>query len=340
MSIIWCAVLLLCSYTASASEILDANQELCKESFSGHFIDTARMDTLILQSKLIHDEQHAYTCAQGFMQRWDWSKDLRLLYQAADSQEAAIEVVDAGKLNYSRISIDGICRDPDTKLDQMVFSRSRGGTAWGDRKNILFVYYDQENSRFASLAADSRFVDGSCSLQSVQKQLQAVQDKRESVRAIYLKLQPPKTTAKTLGSKVVAFDFDATAALFEKLNTPLPTPLLDDEEHDEVDSIDVAEFHLETEAENEHWRIISLYYQESVDNSWGVMLMQNKHTGVWQSFYDVPNEGSSKRYLFLPGDMQLDGDQLHLSLCTDCSWWGEYAFFQVNLNTFAYQKVN
>jgi len=316
--------------------MLDANQELCNEPFSGHFVDAARMDTLILQSTLIHDERHAYTCAQGFMQRWDWSKDLRLLYQAVDSQEAAIEVVDAGQLDFSRISIDGVCQNPDTGLDQMVFTRSRGGTAWGDRKNILFVYYDQKKKRFASLAADSRFVDGSCSIQSVQEQLQAAQDKRESVRAIYLKLQPPKSTEKTLGSKVVDFDFDATAALFEKLNTPLP----DDDERDEADSIDVAELHVGTEAENEHWRIVSLYYQETVDHSWGVMLVQNKHTGVWQSFYDVPNEGSSKRYLFLPGDMQLDGDQLHMSLCTDCSWWGEYASFQVNLNTFAYEKVN
>ena len=222
---------------------------------------------------------------------------------------------------YERISLIKMCKDEDSGLDQFIFSRSNSGTAWGDRENILFVYFSPSKQGFATMDVDGHFYEGSCSRQAIRQRIRQSDKLRDAGRRLYKRIRPHWQ------GEQVAFDMASTKKWFAEANRKL-TPSVG---QGDWTGIDAASFHLERMVENRRWKVVLVYFEESMFTSWGVLLARDKQAGIWRTIYEVPNHGGSKRYLYLPDDIQLDGDRLQLDLCTDCTGWGKYKTFSINL---------
>ena len=64
----------------------------------------------------------------------------------------------------------------------------------------------------------------------------------------------------------------------------------------------------------------------------GVVLVLDRARNEWRALYDVLS-GGSKSLNFPMLDMVVSGDRLFASLCTDCSSWGGYDDFEIDLRT-------
>ncbi|MDX8392013.1 MAG: hypothetical protein R8K53_05520 [Mariprofundaceae bacterium] len=295
----------------------------CEQQVLGHFVDAEHGDSICLRLEAIHGsdgENHL----------------LRLFYISASGVQQEREMIAADILNdYESTTRVESCRDPDTGLDQLIFSKSMGGTSNGDASTALFVYYDQQQMKFSSFEVNAQLLDHSCSRKKAAQRFQLVADRVQAGDGVYRSLKPPKGGGHRFASRLVRhFDFEETAALLARLNQA------EDFEpwQGASDSIDGMHFEIEVLAENEQWRVVLVSSMQGQNSSWGVVLAENRISATWRSFYDVPG-GSSKVFIFVPHDATLTGDILQLKLCTDCSWWGEYGQFQVNLKTFSYTQL-
>ena len=79
------------------------------------------------------------------------------------------------------------------------------------------------------------------------------------------------------------------------------------------------------------WRIIQILGRQLCDAP-GVVLLQDTRSGHWRSIYDVPS-GCSKSLNFPLREMRITGDTLFAKFCTDCSFWGRYGKFRLDLPT-------
>ncbi len=289
--------------------------EVCESKLSGHFVEVDKVGHIYVRHVPAPLEEATH-CDEVDFRTMNFT-----LYYGAPSQHAEkLNIADEVLNTYAYTDDARVCRDPESGLDQLVMTRSQGGTAAGDSVNVLFVFYDREKQGFSSEAFEGRFAGKECSLAKTRARYQLAEDKRLIAEKLYQRLQPPAQSATHFSPKVVEFDFQHRYEFLKQ----------------QKDSGEVA-IQLDVMAENKRWRIVVIYFEEDLDRSWGVLFAEDKVKGKLISFYDVPKGDSSKRYLFLPSDVSLDGDTLNLNLCTNCSWWGEYAAFTVNLNRFAYE---
>ena len=79
------------------------------------------------------------------------------------------------------------------------------------------------------------------------------------------------------------------------------------------------------------WRVVQLR-GNVLCNADGVVLALNRRTGQWHAIYDVKS-GCSKSLDFPFYGMHVSEGDLIVSACTECSWWGRYASFAINLET-------
>lgn len=304
--------------------------ETCQHSFEGEFIDKGRSDIITLQLRAAEDVDEE-GCSNGLNLRRDPTQKWDLFYQAGNEDKKAIPLAaDLNSSDYTRFIEQ--CTNPETGLDQLIFETGMSGT---DASEALFVSYDQQKQQFASAAIDSQFMDRSCSIKSAEERQQRLLDKQARGDQLYVSLQPSTASKQAFSAKPLPdFNLTKTGMLIKELNRPEPPfePLAGASE-----AID-GSYEVELLAENSNWRIVTVYYDGALGSSWGVLLLENRETATWHSFYDVP-QGTTKRALYLPTDIQLHGDSLTISLCTDCSWWGKYSPFQVDLNSFRFKLL-
>jgi len=293
----------------------------------GHFIDAARLDTLYFE---------ADSDADGFE-----IGNRRLLYRPDGAPAGAnglIAAIPAGELNsYGYTYFIERCRNPDTGLDQLMFSRANGGTADGDRSNALFVYYDKSAQHYVASDIDAQFVDNSCSLKTAEAHRRHAEGLDAQADAIYRALRPPHINTRIFSAKKLSdFRLEPFVKQIEAFNRS-------EEDYEfwkgASEYREARHFYAQKLVENDGWLLLSVYYEGTLDSSRGVLLARNKKTGIWRSIYDMPQGDSSKVNVYRPGEMQLQGDSLLLDVCTDCSWWGKYASFRLNLHTLAYQRL-
>jgi len=286
-----------------------------EKTLSGNFLDAQHATRLILRRQTRPDDP-----------------DLLLLYRVADDGSQKELSAPTEALNsYAYSTFIELCRDPDTGLDQLLFAQSPGGTANGDEKNALFVYYDQQDAVFTTADIDAQFVDDSCSLAQAEERASQRVDYSEMIDV----LKPPEADKHQLRSKALpGFTLKQMRHIMAQANSM--------EKHaaweGSGDLIQPSEFHIDKLAKNSLWRIVTVYYAGPGDLSSGVVLAQNRKTAAWRSIYTIP-EGGSKVALYLPYDAKLQGNHLQLNLCTDCSWWGTYAPFLIKLDSLDYRQL-
>jgi hypothetical protein len=328
-------MMLLSTYLPAAED--QAVFDYCEHAIEGYFIDPERVDTIYLRSKPSDPDDEPYDCSDGFNLRRDPLSNWSLYYLTSDPGSKKVAIIDSDILNNTDYAeIIEVCRDPETGLDQLLLTLTLGGVSNGDASDVLFVFYDKQEKHFSSLQLGSQFVDNTCSARATWQRYQRFEEKNRRGDELYQSLRPPVADANRFVPRDLPnFNLDQVNALFADLNrdenfTPWQAGTWLGIQQ---------EFYVDVLAENEFWRIMSVYSERGPGVSWGVLLLEDKRSGRWKSFYDVPHEYSSKVFLFLPHDAELDGNLLQLQLCTDCSFWGEYSPFQVNLETFEYEQL-
>ena len=85
------------------------------------------------------------------------------------------------------------------------------------------------------------------------------------------------------------------------------------------------------DAARESWFVVQVLGGPMCDAEGAVLLLERR-TGQWKAIYDVAG-GCSKAWYFPMRGMVVAGDRLYASLCVDCSYWGIYADFEIDLRT-------
>ena len=85
------------------------------------------------------------------------------------------------------------------------------------------------------------------------------------------------------------------------------------------------------DAARNSWRVVQVLGGPLCDSS-GVVLLLDRQTGAWKAIYDVPS-GCSKSLSFPLHGMVVKKHQLFTLLCTECSGWGRYDPFVIDLRT-------
>ena len=81
----------------------------------------------------------------------------------------------------------------------------------------------------------------------------------------------------------------------------------------------------------ESWFVVQILGGPMCDAE-GAVLLLDRGTGQWKAIYDVAG-GCSKAWYFSMRGMVVAGDRLYAGLCVDCSYWGRYADFGIDLRT-------
>ncbi len=85
------------------------------------------------------------------------------------------------------------------------------------------------------------------------------------------------------------------------------------------------------DASRESWTVIQVLGTRFYEAP-GVVLVLDRARNEWRALYEVLS-GGSKILNFPMRDMVVSGDRLFGSLCTDCSGWGRYDDFEIDLRT-------
>ena len=85
------------------------------------------------------------------------------------------------------------------------------------------------------------------------------------------------------------------------------------------------------DAARDSWFVVQILGGPMCDAE-GAVLLLDRGTGQWKAIYDVAG-GCSKAWYFSMRGMVVAGDRLYAGLCVDCSYWGTYADFGIDLRT-------
>ena len=85
------------------------------------------------------------------------------------------------------------------------------------------------------------------------------------------------------------------------------------------------------------WRIVQIRGDAFCD-AHGAVLVLNRRTAQWYSIYDIAS-GCSKSLDFPFYGMHVRDGQLTVSACDDCSWWGAYSPYVINLETWRVREL-
>ena len=83
-------------------------------------------------------------------------------------------------------------------------------------------------------------------------------------------------------------------------------------------------------AARESWLVVQILGGALCDGDGAVLLLDRK-TGRWKSIYDART--GCRHSLYPMGGMVVAGDRLYASLCVNCSGWGIYEDFEIDLRT-------
>ena len=227
----------------------------------------------------------------------------------------------------------GRCHDPVSGRDHVIVSKTDGGSGsipsnqyWSvqpDTKQMRLEYeqgvlIDKEAERVPwpqSLVG----ADGQCRW----RQYSAARGVFHSAIA-----------ALRVGTVLLALDLEAGETLTPPTR-PLPAAVVRHWLH-ELHTHTPAFATFETardsgESHTQSWRVLQILGRQ-LCNAEGVVLLQDMRSGQWRSIYDVPS-GCQKSLNFPLLDMRITGDTLFAKFCTECSWWGDYGEFTLDLPT-------
>ena len=282
----------------------------------GFFVDSARKTALSLRPSPC-----SYTD--------DAECDHKCLLQHEDGPIAKIE-----RFDYA--STHGVCRDPVTGLDHVLIHQTSGKyhevQFWsvGPAGEEVKPEYEEAWSDFGDgLTIENRALlvdaDGRCLWRG-----------RQQARAAFQK-----------GLSTLRVGQDATPLLLEGNTTTLPVREISAEVvRQQLLALDamqprIVEFGTAIyadEAGRTAWRIIQVTGTVFYDAP-GVVLVENRGTGTWHALYDVIS-GGSYRLNFPAQFVIVTGNTLTAELCIDCSFWGEYGCFEIDLPTSSVKSLN
>lgn len=249
----------------------------------------------------------------------------------------------------SEIDYLGRCRSKETGLDHLVFRLSAGAPS--DPGALTFVFFDPDTGRFsrhdressADLETMVRFV--ACPGVSTIR-LETDDAAWRQYRDLFLAGRCNCVWEKRVDNEATAW------ALFEEL-TPAAEPTLIQDPGtgqlrpnlpvrkmsqakteavlDKMTALDDDRLIVQTIDSDRRWEIVAVTFEETM-SSFGLLLAKDKQAKTYKAFYNIP-PGDSKVSLFTPEAELKPGDKLVARLCTDCSWWGEFGTFIIDLNT-------
>lgn len=242
---------------------------------------------------------------------------------------------------HTKIEYIGQCYDRETKLQQLIYFEWNGGAS--DVGEIAFIHYNQSKRLFKSdkfINRDESFIQSYKQKKSIglvvfknNKAICNWKEKRIQKAAATRIFHAIRATKKP----TLVINGDNTLDI-KKLNKQLITKFK-------------ANIEIKTEIifNNEKWKVVnveskSYEYQKKGWNSWGALIAEEKGTNNIFSFYNTPPGDSHKAIIYSPENLQCDAQKqsnskLCLSLCTECSWWGQYGSFLIDLEKQTIKRI-
>ena len=226
-----------------------------------------------------------------------------------------------------------LCRDPVSGLDHLRFFRSPGGASPGE---VVYMYYDTRKETLVEVFADISDPDFHDYVEGEWQE--AAPKTLGSGRAVdgTCLWRNKKQAHETFRSAMSALRIDRSVPLSPidlKRRYRLPVRVLDGETVRKwLTALDgIVTFEGATYADDagrNSWLIVQILGTRLWDAD-GAVLLLDRHKGTWKTLYDVPS-GGSKQLNFPMRGMVVKGDQLFVSMCTDCEWWGAYSDFVID----------
>lgn len=219
------------------------------------------------------------------------------------------------KLLYDYIDFNTVCTGPDNR-QQLLFTMVRGGTANGELQDMLFVYYDTNLKAFRHKVIEKRYLDPVCNMADAAENKRLEDEKIARLNLIFEQLQtlgqsPDLAslvkTGKSLPTRRISYH--AFGRLLDEARHLVPKVIpVSNEEDSESEEYFKSTFVFEDLAESDRWRVVEFSYLQ-LWSSWGALLVQDRLTDHWTSFY-TSSSGDSNMMLYLDNQVELRGDRL------------------------------
>ena len=166
---------------------------VCEQSIKAHFVELNRSGRSIIRMRPKDKEDDTFDCSKGFNDIRDPSQVWSISYSTSDKSKVQRPMpVSTSILNeYDYAERSEKCRNPDTGLEQLIFTLSFSGTANGDKKDALFLYYDRHKKAFSYTLLGAQFLDNTCSVHAAEQRYQHLLENREAGFKIYQSLRSP-----------------------------------------------------------------------------------------------------------------------------------------------------
>lgn len=242
------------------------------------------------------------------------------------------EIYYSSEYNYDHVVFNGLCEE-EKGIKSLTFTLMQNGSGNGHIEDMLFIYYDKTANEFQHKIIENRYLTDGCGLKKGLEKKYHYQEGHKKLKAIQEQLRPSKEP--TIFSSIKS-DKKLSVRPFEvkKLRTLLnefKQYITSENENNET----YFNCSMKKLAENAQWSVVEVIYSASGSNSgWGVLLVKNRQENQWFSFYNIP-VGGSKIPLHTPQCLELVGDGLRGSFCTECdTGWGGYKSFEIDLKSF------
>jgi len=276
------------------------------------------------------------------------------VYDPYDPDQGGIRTVDLlfkdktiASFAGEHVYYEGLCLDQQTKLHNLIFISTSPFD--GNVGDIAFIHYDKNLKSFQKTIFENQIID------SLTRQLKDQRiclwrenyNKQINLLQIYEQIR--------VNNEETNFEKEIQKKQKYKKFT-LTTKIVDDKTIDNLKQSNSIE--TKTILKNKKWtvKVIKNFGGGIGQNNWGVLIAKQQGNDFWTSFYNIPS-GLSKVLLYDPKNIGYEDTPDHLTeylsenltelikkqpllktediftayFCTECTLWGEWDIFNVEL---------
>jgi len=288
---------------------------LQRQVIEASFIDPNKIDSLVVYVGQGDFDDPTATDEEIWLEKTEGSA----LISKGTDQEFSVNYEDqviasSEEVWFDYVQLEEVCRGPDSR-HRLLFRMVAGGTANGELEDMLFVYYDPNSQSFQHQVIAERYLAPLCDMEGGIASEQQVEKKSRKREHVFKQLRPSLTptdlepfiqSGKPIPTR--QFSYDELEGLLGEISGLMPSETSpDDDSEEEIDYFAPKLVIKELDADD-HWRIVKVTALE-LWASWGVLLVENKWSGQWTSFYNI-TPGDSNTPLYLSDDIELVGNGL------------------------------
>jgi hypothetical protein len=242
---------------------------------------------------------------------------------------------------YEHIAFLDVCTNNDGR-QQLLFDLGKLGSGNGYVDDKFFLLYDKHIKKYKTHIITTRFIADSCSLKKALIEKEKENQINLQFSHIFDQLVATKnktdiTEHKLL--KIKQFNNEVVSPVLKKI-LKLQTSLVLRKKNIQMKNKKYVLFPtivLSELANTKKWQLFNIAYNIHAE-SYGMLLVKNKKTNQWFSFFNTPT-GLSHTQLYTPENLTINDDILTGYFCYHCMRGGSWKTYKINLVNFKISEV-